>query len=100
MFATVLVTNDAIMGMPLMGDLVPPREIGIAVPAAAPRVRVHSGSLGAGGDPFCPEAVRGSIFTLIFNSAIPVIALAWASRRSWLMARRTWPSSWPAARRR
>jgi hypothetical protein len=75
-FADLIATNDTIMGIPLTGDLLTTQEVSIQVPAEASKVVVYFGSLGVGGDPFCPEAVLGSIFTLIINIAVPVIALA------------------------
>ena len=73
---TMVVTNDTLVGVPLQGDLRRPQDIAVTVPADASKVTVYFGSLGVGGDPFCPEAVLGSIFTLIFNIAVPVVALA------------------------
>lgn len=43
------------------------------MPPQASLTRVFFGSLGVGGNPFCPEALVGSIFTLGLNIGLPVI---------------------------
>jgi len=75
-FHTVFFTNDTVLGIPLTGDLVETQRVSFNVPPDATKALVHFGSLGVGGDPFCPEAVYGSILTLAFNLGIPSIFLA------------------------
>ena len=69
-------SNFTVLGIPRLGDDVPLSTVQFDVPADASIAKVYFGSLGVGGDPFCPEAVAGSILTLIFNLGIPTIMLA------------------------
>src|SRR6185295_16545462 len=75
-YVDVVFTNDTLLGIPLIGDLVETQRFSFDVPDNASKATIYFGSLGVGGDPFCPEAVYGSILTLGFNLAIPVIFLA------------------------
>jgi hypothetical protein len=61
------------MGIPVPFDV---QTFKFDMPADATRAKVFFRSLGMGGDAFCPEALNGSIFTLVFNFAIPAISLA------------------------
>src|SRR5262249_45755677 len=45
-------------------------------PADASIAKVYFGSLGLGGQAFCPESLDGSILTLILNLGVPTILLA------------------------
>src|SRR5262245_53954063 len=69
----LVVTANTIMGIPVPFGV---QTFTFDMPAEATKARILFGSLGLGGDPFCPEALLGSIFTIVFNLAIPVIALA------------------------
>lgn len=69
-------SNYTILGIPRTGDHVPLSTVQFNVPADASIANVYFGSLGVGGDPYCPEAVDGTILTLIFNLGIPTIMLA------------------------
>jgi hypothetical protein len=66
-------TNDTIMGIPFFGDAIPVTTMEFAMPPQASLACVFFGSLGVGGNPFCPEARPGSIFTLGLNIGLPVI---------------------------
>ncbi|MDX2165441.1 MAG: hypothetical protein SF182_00185 [Deltaproteobacteria bacterium] len=69
----MVITANTIMGVPVPFDV---QTYSFDMPADATRATVFFGSLGMGGEAFCPEALNGSIFTLVFNFAIPVVALA------------------------
>jgi hypothetical protein len=75
-FVDVAFTNDTLLGIPLVGDLVETQHFKFDVPPAASKAIVSFGSLGVGGEAFCPEALYGSVLTLGFNLGIPVIFLA------------------------
>ncbi|MDX2167708.1 MAG: hypothetical protein SF182_11615 [Deltaproteobacteria bacterium] len=68
----MVITANTICGIPVPFDT---QKYEFEVPADATHATVLFGSLGLGGDPFCPEALFGSIFTIIFNIGLPVIAL-------------------------
>ena len=70
-----VITNDQVMGIPLTGDLVHSTFLNVTVPANASQAKVMFGSLGVGGDAFCPEALAGSVLTLAFNIGIPTLFL-------------------------
>jgi hypothetical protein len=72
-FVGLVITANTIMGIPVPFDV---QTFKFDMPADATRAKVFFGSLGMGGDAFCPEALNGSIFTLVFNFAIPAISLA------------------------
>jgi hypothetical protein len=72
----IIFTNDSLLGIPLTGDLVQEQKLLIDVPQDASSARVYFGSLGLGGDAFCPEAMWGSIMTIGFNIGLPAIFLA------------------------
>lgn len=69
-------SNYTVLGIPLFGNDVPLSSVEFPVPADASIAKVYFGSLGTGGDAFCPEAVHGSILTLIINIGIPSLFLA------------------------
>src|SRR6185295_10618524 len=69
-YVDVVFTNDTLLGIPLIGDLVETQRFSFDVPDKASKATIYFGSLGVGGDPFCPEAVYGSILTLGFSLAI------------------------------
>ncbi len=69
-------TNDQIMGIPFFGDQIESTDIEFSMPPGASHAKVMFGSLGLGGDAFCPEAVAGSCLTLGLNIGIPTILLA------------------------
>ena len=75
-FITEITSNNQIMGIPFMGSDVSTTNLSFEMPAAASTARIFIGSLGLGGEAFCPEAVDGSILTLVFNIGIPTILLA------------------------
>ncbi|MBX3025838.1 hypothetical protein KF840_13100 [bacterium] len=68
-------SNFTVLGIPRIGDDVPLSSVRFEVPADASIAKVYFGSLGVGGAAFCPEAVGGSILTLIFNIGIPSMML-------------------------
>jgi hypothetical protein len=68
-------SNYTVLGIPRFGDDVPLSTLEFDVPADASIAKVYFGGLGVGGDAFCPEAVAGSILTLIFNLGIPTMML-------------------------
>lgn len=68
-------SNYTVLGIPRFGDDVPLATLQFDVPADASIAKVYFGGLGVGGDAFCPEAVDGSILTLIFNLGIPTMML-------------------------
>jgi len=53
-----------------------PYAVSFTMPLEATGARLYFGSLGVGGNPFCPEAVSASVFTLIFNLGLPTLFLA------------------------
>lgn len=69
-------SNFTVLGIPRLGDDVPLSSVRFDVPADASIAKVYFGSLGVGGEAFCPEAVDGSILTLIFDIGIPTMMLA------------------------
>jgi hypothetical protein len=69
-------TNDQIMGIPLMGTDVEKSNLQFVMPDAASRAQLKFGSLGLGGDPFCPEALTGASLTLALNIGLPTMLLA------------------------
>ncbi len=77
-FVGPLFTNDTLMGIPLVGDLVRPQRLSFDVPRDASKATIYFGSLGVGGQAFCPEALGGSILTLTINIGLPTIFLALA----------------------
>ncbi len=72
----VVITNCSLLGIPLMGDLILKQRLRVDVPAEASKVRFYFGSLGTGGDAFCPEAVIGSALTIVFNIGLPFLFMA------------------------
>lgn len=68
-------SNYTVLGIPLIGDDVPLSSVQFNVPADASIARIYFGSLGVGGDAFCPEAIDGTVLTLIFNLGIPSVLL-------------------------
>ena len=74
-FLTFLNSNYTILGIPLLGDDVPLSSFQFNVPKTASISTVYLGSLGLGGDAFCPEAITGSILTLSFNLGLPAMFL-------------------------
>jgi len=76
-FITEITSNNQIMGIPLMGNDVSSTNLDFEMPAAASKARIIIGSLGLGGDAFCPEALVGSALTLAFNIGVPTLLLAW-----------------------
>lgn len=75
-FLSLINSNYTILGIPLFGNDVPLSSFQFAVPTDASIAKVYFGSLGVGGDPVCPEAVTGTILTLLFNIGIPTLLLA------------------------
>ena len=75
-FLDVINSNYTILGIPLFGDSIPLSSVQFDVPTDASIAKVYFGSLGLGGEAFSPEAIRGSILTLIFNIGIPTLLLA------------------------
>ena len=63
-------------GHSLFGNDIPLSSVQFDVPADASIAKVYFGSLGLGGEAFCPESLDGSILTLIFNIGVPTILLA------------------------
>ncbi len=76
-FIREITSNNQIMGIPLMGNDVGSTTLDFAFPAKASRARIYVGSLGLGGDAFCPEALVGSALTLAFNIGMPTLLLSW-----------------------
>jgi len=74
-FLDLINSNYTILGIPLIGNDIPLSSVQFDVPADASIAKVYFGSLGLGGEAFSPEAVDGSIYTLIFNIGIPTIFL-------------------------
>lgn len=68
-------SNYTVLGIPRFGDDVPLSSVQFDVPADASIAKVYFGSLGVGGAAFCPEALDGSILTLIFNIGLPSMML-------------------------
>lgn len=75
-YLAVVAPNNQIMGIPLQGSDVAKTSIKILVPQAASSATVIFGSLGLGGDPFCPEATLGSCLTLAISIGLPTLLLA------------------------
>ena len=75
-FLAHITTNDNVLGIPLTGDNVHTNVLEFVVPSGADHAKVLFGSLGRGGNPFCPEALTGAILTCVFNIGIPSIFLA------------------------
>src|SRR5262245_8418263 len=69
-------SNYTVLGIPLFGDTIPLSIVQFDVPADAATAKVYFGSLGLGGQAFCPESLDGSILTLILNIGVPTILLA------------------------
>ncbi len=67
------ITANTILAVPVPIDV---QTFVFDVPIEASKATVFFGSLGVGGDPFCPEAVLGSVLTIVFNLILPAIALA------------------------
>jgi hypothetical protein len=76
-FIREITSNNQIMGIPLMGNAVGNTCLEFEIPAAASTARIFIGSLGLGGEAFCPEAVVGSALTLAFNIGLPTLLLLW-----------------------
>lgn len=76
-FITEITSNNQIMGIPLMGNDVSSTNVAFQIPTAASKARIIIGSLGLGGEAFCPEALLGSALTLGFNIAIPTLLLSY-----------------------
>ncbi|MDX2167714.1 MAG: hypothetical protein SF182_11645 [Deltaproteobacteria bacterium] len=68
-------SNYTVLGIPRFGNDVPLSSVQFQVPADASIAKVYFGSLGTGGEAFCPEALDGSILTLIFNLGLPSMML-------------------------
>jgi hypothetical protein len=75
-FLSLLNSNFTVFGVPLLGNDVEKQTFRFDIPANATKARLYLGSLGVGGEAFCPEAVSASIATLGFNIGIPTIMLA------------------------
>jgi hypothetical protein len=75
-FLSWINSNYTVLGIPLFGDTIPLSSVQFDVPAEASIAKVYFGSLGLGGDAFCPESLDGSILTLILNIGVPTILLA------------------------
>src|SRR4029453_8443088 len=75
-FLSWINSNYTILGIPLFGNDIPQSSVQFDVPADASIAKVYFGSLGLGGQAFCPESLDGSILTLVFNIGIPTIFLA------------------------
>src|SRR5262245_47744234 len=75
-FLQLLNANYTVLGVPLLGDSVALQTLRFDVPSEATKARLYFGSLGVGGDAFCPEALLGSIVTLTFNIGLPTLFLA------------------------
>jgi hypothetical protein len=67
-------SNYTVLGIPLFGDTIPLSSVQFDVPADASIAKVYFGSLGVGGQAFCPESLDGTILTLILNIGIPTIS--------------------------
>lgn len=75
-FLSWINSNFTILGIPLIGDDIPQSSVQFDVPTDASIAKVYFGSLGMGGQAFCPESLDGSILTLILNLGVPTILLA------------------------
>jgi hypothetical protein len=75
-FLSWINSNYTILGIPLFGNDIAQSSVQFDVPADASIARVYFGSLGLGGDAFCPESLDGSILTLILNIGVPTLLLA------------------------
>ena len=75
-FLSWINSNYTILGIPLFGNDIPQSSVQFDVPADASIAKVYFGSLGLGGQAFCPESLDGSILTLILNIGVPTILLA------------------------
>jgi hypothetical protein len=75
-FLSWINSNFTILGIPLFGNDIPQSSVSFDVPADASIAKVYFGSLGLGGEAFCPESLDGSILTLILNLGVPTILLA------------------------
>ncbi len=75
-FLSWINSNFTILGIPLFGNDIPQTSVSFDVPADASIAKVYFGSLGLGGQAFCPESLDGSILTLILNLGVPTILLA------------------------
>src|SRR5215470_12940433 len=75
-FLSWINSNYTILGIPLFGNSIPESSVQFDVPADASIAKVYFGSLGLGGQAFCPESLDGSILTLILNIGVPTILLA------------------------
>lgn len=75
-FLSWINSNYTILGIPLFGNDIPQSSVQFNVPADASIAKVYFGSLGLGGQAFCPESLDGSILTLILNLGVPTILLA------------------------
>ena len=75
-FLSWINSNYTILGIPLFGNDIPQSSVQFDVPADASIAKVYFGSLGLGGQAFCPESLDGSILTLILNLGVPTILLA------------------------
>jgi hypothetical protein len=75
-FLSWINSNYTVLGIPLFGNDIPQSSVQFNVPADASIAKVYFGSLGLGGQAFCPESLDGSILTLILNLGVPTILLA------------------------
>jgi hypothetical protein len=75
-FLDHVLTNDSILGIPLVGDDVATTTLQFKVPNAASRADVIFGSLGLGYTSDSEEALYGAIITGVFNIGIPTLLLA------------------------
>jgi hypothetical protein len=74
-FLSWINSNYTILGIPLFGNDIPLSSVQFDVPTDASIAKVYFGSLGLGGEAFSPEAISGTILTLIFNLGVPTILL-------------------------
>jgi hypothetical protein len=72
----IINSNYTVLGIPLIGNSIELSSVTFDVPAEASLAKVYFGSLGLGGQAFSPEAVNGSIWTLVFNIGVPTLCLA------------------------
>jgi len=74
-FLAYISSNYTLLGIPLIGDDIPLSSVQFDIPTDASIAKLYVGSLGLGGDAFCPEAVGGSSLTLTFSIGLPAFFL-------------------------
>jgi len=74
-FLSYISANYTLLGIPLIGDDIPLSSVQFDVPSDASIAKVYFGSLGLGGQAFCPEATGGSDLTLVFAIGLPAFFL-------------------------